>query len=385
MSSFLTLHEAIDSEDLGQVKALLAAGADPNTTIAGMPALNYAVSSSTEVVQALLEAGAKPNVPDNLHFTALMCAVNYERSPLEMIQALLAKGADVHVRNPNNGLTVLMLAVNAGVNPNIVKELLKADADPNIQMANGRTALIIAVVKNRHVDIVHALLEAGADPNVHHDVNPDPNAPEQDVARPDGMSALMYAVKYRNLAMFTELLFNGINIPPELLPLNSNIVPNEKKVPTCHTTVVSLENYVILKESAAEAELLAADGDQTEAVRLAALGDRAAAVAARLAVLTAGGDLHAVSVAANAAADVVFYNECFYQINGYFWLNVIPMSTSASSSSLPSPPSSSLLPPPTSSSSRGGGVRRFRAGRGARARGATRGRRRRKSKKRRDR
>lgn len=47
----------------------------------------------------------------------------------------------------------------------IVKLLLDADADPNIQAIDGSTALILAV-ELRHKEIVRLLLEAGADSNI---------------------------------------------------------------------------------------------------------------------------------------------------------------------------------------------------------------------------
>ena len=87
---------------LGQIEA----GKDPNTTSSGGPALQYTVNTGQlGVVRILLGAGADPNKRDHDYDigiggttdTALTRAVQLERG-LDMVQELLAHGADIEAK-----------------------------------------------------------------------------------------------------------------------------------------------------------------------------------------------------------------------------------------------------------------------------------------------
>lgn len=83
---------------------------------------------------------------------------NNEGDYIEIVQALLAKDADVNAK-AKDGQTALMLAVYNG-HIKIVQALLAKGADVNIQNNNGETALMFAAY-NSHIEIVNLLEKYG--------------------------------------------------------------------------------------------------------------------------------------------------------------------------------------------------------------------------------
>jgi ankyrin repeat protein len=77
---------------------------------------------------------------------------------LDVVQALLAKGAEVNAK-ANNGGTALMLASLAG-HPDVVQALLAQGADVNAKTSGGVTALMAA----KDFAVIGLLLHAGAKP-----------------------------------------------------------------------------------------------------------------------------------------------------------------------------------------------------------------------------
>jgi len=75
------------------------------------------------------------------------------------VKQLIAQGANVNAHD-EHGRTALMSAVRKG-HREIVRMLLDAGADPNLQTSYGATALSMA--SGHHPDIVRMLLDAGAD------------------------------------------------------------------------------------------------------------------------------------------------------------------------------------------------------------------------------
>jgi len=75
------------------------------------------------------------------------------------VKQLIAQGANVNAHD-EHGRTALMSAVRKGQRE-IVRMLLDAGADPNLQTSYGATALSMA--SGHHPDIVRMLLDAGAD------------------------------------------------------------------------------------------------------------------------------------------------------------------------------------------------------------------------------
>jgi ankyrin repeat protein len=136
--------------------------------------------SDAAEVRALLDKGAKVNAADNNGRTALMEASSHFLSEdmkhlqkgrfleevqalLEVVQTLLDKGAKVNAAD-NNGRTALMEACKGG-NREVVQVLLDKRAEVNAKANNGTSALIEACRKEGNREVVEALLEKGADVN----------------------------------------------------------------------------------------------------------------------------------------------------------------------------------------------------------------------------
>jgi uncharacterized protein len=145
--------------DAESAKLLLAAGADANDSLPdGTRALVLAAHSGQENVAAvLLDKGADPNAAGS-GYTALHAAVL--RSDLTLVKALLAHKADPNIRITRGtpvrrnttdfnllstliGSTPYLLAARY-LEPDIMRTLAAAGADPKMTMPNGATALMLA-------------------------------------------------------------------------------------------------------------------------------------------------------------------------------------------------------------------------------------------------
>ncbi|MGW1205713.1 ankyrin repeat domain-containing protein [Streptomyces cyaneofuscatus] len=99
----------------GTVRLLLAAGADPDRAsgpeAGDLPLCGAACGGHTEVVEALLSAGARPDLREEFGFTALRWAVGLGHAAT--VEALLAGGADPLLPGPQ-GEPMLVLAAQRG-------------------------------------------------------------------------------------------------------------------------------------------------------------------------------------------------------------------------------------------------------------------------------
>ena len=81
------------------------------------------------------------------------------------VRVLLGAGADPDkYKDEEDGVTALVGAALKGHNE-VVKTLIQAKCDLNVQNKNGETALYWAAA-NGHRDVVISLLESGADPYI---------------------------------------------------------------------------------------------------------------------------------------------------------------------------------------------------------------------------
>lgn len=95
----LLLAASLNSAEL--IKLLIAQGVDPNSGSENQHALHYAViGNHLNAVKALLDAGAKTNIPDDSGVTPLFDAVNAGNT--QVIALLLDKGADVNFQNEDD-------------------------------------------------------------------------------------------------------------------------------------------------------------------------------------------------------------------------------------------------------------------------------------------
>jgi len=145
---------AAETGDLDMIRLLAANGGEINAmnALGFTPLFNAVISNRIDAVRFLLDKGANPNAVTisaigtvkhgPLAFgkaTPLMFAAPYASS--ELIAALLKAGADVNAQDVR-GMTSLMLAVASETQDvDVVKLLLKTGANPNLRSLAGETAL----------------------------------------------------------------------------------------------------------------------------------------------------------------------------------------------------------------------------------------------------
>jgi len=114
------------------------------------------------LVRKLLAEGADVNARNRSGRTPLIYACAYGRVGPEVVETLLAAGADANATDRDAGRTPLIYACEHGrVGPEVVEALLAAGADPNVAEKDGRTALNVAAALATTA-VVRALLEGGA-------------------------------------------------------------------------------------------------------------------------------------------------------------------------------------------------------------------------------
>jgi len=124
-----------------------------------------ACQGDTKKVERLLWLGINVNAIDDEGASPLMlveaCKGDVVTSRVELVELLIAKGADVNLRN-SEGRTALMYAARNGDTP-ALNALLKSGASVNITDNGGETALTKAATSSCNEETVRALLNAGAD------------------------------------------------------------------------------------------------------------------------------------------------------------------------------------------------------------------------------
>jgi hypothetical protein len=130
--------------------------------IGATPLHDASMKGRTEVVNLLIEKGADIHVKNKNGYTALHYASMKGRT--EVVNLLIEKGADINVKN-NNGLTPLCWASRNGLTE-VVNLLIEKGADIHVKEDNnGRTPLHWASYKG-HTEVVNLLIEKGADTHV---------------------------------------------------------------------------------------------------------------------------------------------------------------------------------------------------------------------------
>jgi Ankyrin repeats (3 copies) len=117
-----------------------------------------------EAVALFIQAGMSPNQKNfrneyTLNYAVLFCAQSPEESAA-VIQALLAGKADVKTKDPDNGTTPLVGAVQS-CSAAAVAALVKAGSDLTAKSNGGATALQLARIYGR-TDVAEVLEKAGA-------------------------------------------------------------------------------------------------------------------------------------------------------------------------------------------------------------------------------
>lgn len=135
----------------------------------GNTAMHYAVSHGNfDVVSILLDSKVcNINKMNAAGYTCIMLVslAQVRSETHRQVVKRLFQLADVNIRAKQHGQTALMLAVSHG-RLDMVKLLLEAGADPNIQDTDGSTALMCAA-EHGHIDIVkHILAHPDCDPSI---------------------------------------------------------------------------------------------------------------------------------------------------------------------------------------------------------------------------
>jgi ankyrin repeat protein len=158
---FQTLIDAIARRDLTAVRRMLSSNGDfaRATDSAGSTALMHAASSSTTaVMEAVIDAGADVNASNTRRATALHWAV----PDVEKINLLLARGARVDARTIE-GRTPLYIAAMLPQGVAAARRLLAAGAEVDASSLVGTTPLFAAVTTS--AEMTRLLLDHGANPN----------------------------------------------------------------------------------------------------------------------------------------------------------------------------------------------------------------------------
>lgn len=156
------LKAAAANKDLLRLQMLIYAGGDVNIR-GGLSGelLNAAIDQHalSETVKLLIKAGADPNVPDAHGLTPLSRAIQYRNE--QIVDILIEAGARVNAGN-NRSTTLLDACGMEGINPEIVRSLLRAGASVRSKDSDGLNAVQLAARKGNE-DVIRLLKNAHAD------------------------------------------------------------------------------------------------------------------------------------------------------------------------------------------------------------------------------
>ena len=204
------LLSAAKNGELEQVNALILQGADVNAVDEKNDTpLNHAIRiGNFEIVEALLSANANVNSPNLGGNTPLCIASSFgiidgQTARLEIIQALINKGAKVDLANQNDGMNPLHIATQNG-EVKIVELLINNQAKIDMLNKAGITPLILAIA-NKKTEVALSLIENGADLKL---------------ADKDNWGPLQYAACKANTKVVEALIKKGVTEEnPKLNPI----------------------------------------------------------------------------------------------------------------------------------------------------------------------
>ena len=197
--------------DLGEIRRLLDAGADPGFVIGpsarrpsggrymnwGPPLCISAFRGDTEAVKFLLSRGADINGRNGDNMTPLSFAAGFGH--LEILRFLLAHGADPNIADSHGDspLTMSLRGLCQGEDPAVINQiadaLISGGVNINARNNDGASPLLLAT-KSMNWELAKKLIELGADVNI---------------ADNQGQTPLITARYLENVQMVQLLVQNG--------------------------------------------------------------------------------------------------------------------------------------------------------------------------------
>jgi ankyrin repeat protein len=168
----VAIENALEERDVAALKAALGAlsGSVDDHALNGFPLVVWAaISGPAGCVQAIIDAGSKPQLIRNALHTAIFSGWG-QGADVSTLEVLLDAGCDVNQREDGTltGNTPLHAAVMVASFPErseaVARLLLERGADPKLTSVGGKTPLHQAVVTISS-ETVKLLIEAGADTN----------------------------------------------------------------------------------------------------------------------------------------------------------------------------------------------------------------------------
>lgn len=184
------------SDDLETFRALVRAGASPDSVVNGAP-LWVHVLRSPEHIRTIFEAGGGRRRTGEGKTPIMYATSSFGFSSLDEAKTVLGelcRQGDIEARDLE-GRTALMLATMAGLG-DMVTLLLRNGAKLEARDPMGRTAFLLAAAENL-IEVGQILAAAGADVSAQDDA---------------GMNALMLAARYRRRRVFRALLRSGVDV-----------------------------------------------------------------------------------------------------------------------------------------------------------------------------
>jgi ankyrin repeat protein len=225
-------YTAIRNGDGTTVKSLIAVhGANIKDNRGTTPLMYAAAFGNAEMVGMLLDAGADPNVANDLGATALMWSVNDE----EKVRLLLFKKANVNAKS-KFGRTPLIIAASEDSGMPVVRMLVEKGADvnaadhgpPSTAGTVGRPNItpLLAAASSSNPDMVRYLITKGA---------------RVDVKDAVGQTALMNAAAFGSIEVIKLLLARGADV---------NAVSDVEAFPKVKTGTIQLGLFTALNLAA---------------------------------------------------------------------------------------------------------------------------------------
>ncbi len=167
------IHEAVIAGDLNRVRALIEADStllESKDNDGDTPLIKACLNKQTRtrqpaIAKFLIDKGADVNVKSNDGFTALLGACAGSGPDFNLVQDLIAKGAEVNARRNNDGYIPLTPLQSAAIFGDLktAKFLIDHGADINVcDSVSGNTILQMAIPFAPNGDMAKLLVESGA-------------------------------------------------------------------------------------------------------------------------------------------------------------------------------------------------------------------------------